>query len=50
LGFALFLYGANFFDAIVGWIGVYLFFGGILAYLILYIYSEWTKKKEDQKP
>jgi len=50
LGFALFLYGANVFDAVVGWIGVYLFFGGILAFLVLYIYSEFTKKEEVQKP
>jgi divalent metal cation (Fe/Co/Zn/Cd) transporter len=50
LGFALFLYGANFFDAIVGWIGVYFFFGGILVFLVLYIYGELTKKEEVQKP
>jgi divalent metal cation (Fe/Co/Zn/Cd) transporter len=50
LGFALFLYGANVFDAVVGWIGVYLFFGGILVFLVLYIYDEWTKKEEVQKP
>jgi hypothetical protein len=50
LGFVLFLYGANFFDAVVGWIGVYLFFGGILAFLVLYIYSELTKKEVLQKP
>ena len=50
LGFVLFLYGANFFDVIVGWIGVYLFFGGILVFLVLYIYDELTKKEEVQKP
>jgi divalent metal cation (Fe/Co/Zn/Cd) transporter len=50
LGFALFLYGANLFDAIVGWIGVYFFFGGILLFLILQIYGELTKKEEVQKP
>jgi hypothetical protein len=50
LGFALFLYGANMFDAIVGWIGVYFFFGGILLFLILQIYGELTKKEEVQKP
>jgi hypothetical protein len=50
LGFALFLYGANFFDAVVGWIGVYFFFGGILVFLVLYIYGEWTKKEEVQNP
>jgi membrane-bound ClpP family serine protease len=50
LGFALFLYGANVFDAVFGWIGVYLFFGGILFFLVRYIYGELTKKEEVQKP
>jgi hypothetical protein len=50
LGFVLFLYGANFYDAVVGWIGVSLFFGGIIAFLVLYIYSELTNKEEVQKP
>jgi membrane-bound ClpP family serine protease len=44
LGFVLFLYGANYFDATIGWAGVYLFIIGILAILILYIYGELTKK------
>jgi divalent metal cation (Fe/Co/Zn/Cd) transporter len=50
VGFVLFLYGANFYDAVVGWAGVYLFFGGIMAYLVLYIYGELTKKEEHQNP
>jgi len=50
LGFALFLYGANFYDAVVGWIGVYFFFGGIIFSLVLYIYHELTKKEEAQNP
>ena len=50
LGFALFLYGANVFDAVIGWVGVYLFFGGILAFLVLYVYSELAKKEEVQMP
>ena len=48
-GFTLFLYGANVFDTLIGWIGVYFFFGGILIFLILYIYGE-LKKQEIQKP
>ena len=43
-GFLLFLYGANTYNAIVGYGGVYLFIGSIAAYLILYIYKELTKK------
>ena len=50
LGFALFLYGANFFNIVIGWIGVYLFFGGILAFLVFYIYGELKKKEEVQNP
>ena len=50
LGFVLFLYGANVYDAVVGWIGVYLFFGGIIAFLVLYIYHELTKKEKAQNP
>jgi len=50
LGLLMFLYGANVFNAVVGWIGVYFFFGGILVFLILYIYGELTKKEEVQNP
>ena len=44
LGVVLFLYGANYYDATVGWAGVYLVIIGILVILVLYIYSELTKK------
>jgi hypothetical protein len=50
LGFVLFLYGANFYDAIIGWVGVYLIIGGILVFLLFYIYNELTKKTEVQNP
>ncbi len=50
LGFVLFLYGANFYDAIIGWVGVYLIIGGILVFLLFYIYNELTKKVEAQNP
>lgn len=49
-GFVLFLYGANFFDVVVGWVGVYLIIGGILVFLLFYIYNELTKKVEVQNP
>jgi membrane-bound ClpP family serine protease len=48
LGFVLFLYGANVYNAVVGWVGVYFFFGGILVFLVRYIYGELTKKEEVQ--
>jgi hypothetical protein len=44
LGVVLFLYGANYYDATVGWAGVYLVIIGLLAILVLYIYGELTKK------
>jgi membrane-bound ClpP family serine protease len=50
LGIVLFLYGANYYDEIVGWTGVGLFIGGILAYVFLRIFSLWTKSESDQKP
>jgi hypothetical protein len=50
LGFLLFLYGANIYNAIIGYTGVYLFLGSIAVYLIIYIYKELTKKSPTQNP
>jgi len=50
LGFVLFLYGANTYNAVVGYTGIYLFIGSIAAYLIIYIYKEITKKPSNQNP
>ncbi|HLE74892.1 MAG TPA: hypothetical protein VI864_02465 [Candidatus Bathyarchaeia archaeon] len=50
LGVVLFLYGANYYDATVGWAGVCLAIIGILAILILYIHGELTKKVNAQNP
>ncbi len=44
LGFLLFLVGANIYNAIIGYTGVYLFIGAIVAYIIIYIYKELSKK------
>jgi hypothetical protein len=44
-GFLLFLYGANTYNAIIGYGGIYLFIGSIAAYLVIYIYKEMTKQK-----
>ena len=44
LGFLLFLYGSNTYNPVVGFSGVYLFIGSIVAYLVIYIYKELTKK------
>jgi uncharacterized membrane protein YeaQ/YmgE (transglycosylase-associated protein family) len=45
LGFLLFLYGANYYNKVVGFAGIYLFIGTIGAYFIIYLYKELTKKK-----
>ena len=45
LGFLLFLYGANYYNTVVGYTGVYLFVVSIAAYFIIYAYKEMTKKK-----
>jgi ABC-type branched-subunit amino acid transport system permease subunit len=44
LGFLLFLVGANIYNAVVGYTGLYLFVGAIVAYLAIYIYKELTKQ------
>ena len=44
LGALLFVYGANIYNAVVGWAGVFLGAAGILAFLIRYIYSQFIKK------
>ena len=50
IGFLLFLYGANTYNAIVGYTGVYLFIGSIALYLVIYIYKEIIKKPPAQNP
>ncbi len=50
IGFLLFLYGANTYNAIVGYTGVYLFIVSIALYLVIYIYKEITKKPPAQNP
>ena len=49
LGVFLFLYGANYYNNVAGWAGVYLFVGGILAYVFLRILFSETKDTSDQK-
>ena len=44
VGFVLFVVGANIYNAYVGYTGLYLSIGAIMAYLIIYIYHEFTKK------
>jgi hypothetical protein len=44
IGFVLFLYGANYYDATVGWTGVGLFVGGIVLYVVLKLLESNQKK------
>ncbi len=50
LGIVLFLYGANYYDNLVGWAGVYLFVGGIFARIIIFAYKKSAKKLPAQNP
>jgi hypothetical protein len=43
-GFVLFLYGANSYDAVVGWLGVGLFVGGFLLYVVLKVYEYLARR------
>ena len=50
LGVALFLYGANYYDPVVGWVGVSFIAAGVVGFLVLYAYSELKKTDQVQKP
>jgi membrane-bound ClpP family serine protease len=49
LGILLFLVGANYYDSVVGWLGAFLFIGGILILIVLYVYKALAKHSV-QKP
>ena len=44
VGIVLFLYGANYYDPVVGWVGVAFFAVAVVVLLALYVYGELTKK------
>lgn len=48
-GIGLFLYGANVYDATVGWTGFYMGIVGILLYLGSYVYFEIKKETMKKK-
>ncbi len=50
VGFILFLYGANTYNGIIGYTGIYLFIGSIAVYLVLYIYHEIAKRNACHTP
>lgn len=45
LGFIMFLYGANYYNASIGWVGLLLVAGGLLAEIILKV-NEVVGKRE----
>ena len=49
LGVILFLIGANYYNSLVGWLGVFLFVGSVVAWILLYVYN-WLKNRNVQKP
>jgi hypothetical protein len=46
VGVALFLYGANYYDAFVGWTGVALMVGGFFAEIFLKVYEVLSKREK----
>jgi len=50
VGFILFVVGANIYNAVVGYAGLYLGIGAIMAYLVIYIYKELTKPAAPKVP
>lgn len=46
VGVILFLYGGNYYNAVIGWTGVYLIIGGFFAEIILKVYETVGKKRD----
>ncbi len=44
LGIIDFLVGANIYNAVVGWLGVFFFVGGLAALVILYVRNKLVKR------
>jgi membrane-bound ClpP family serine protease len=50
LGIILFLVGANYYNSAVGWLGVFLFVGGVVSLIALYVHNYFSKKTSQEKP
>jgi hypothetical protein len=44
IGVVLFLYGGNYYDPVVGWVGAAVAAAGLVGFLLLYIYDELAKR------
>jgi membrane-bound ClpP family serine protease len=49
-GLSLFLYGANVYNAVIGWTGFCLCIVGILIYILPFLYVHLSKKELKQSP
>lgn len=50
IGVFLFVYGSNYYSAVVGWTGIFLMIGGCLSGIALKVYESVRKKENGQKP
>lgn len=46
VGVVLFLYGANYYNALIGWAGVYLIIAAFLAKIVLMVWQNLRKRYE----
>ena len=49
LGIILILIGANYYNEFIGWLGVFMFLGGILALVGFYVYNSLTKGSSSEE-
>jgi len=47
VGVVLFLYGSNYYDVIVGWVGVFLVVVGFFTFVTLKLYEKLKKVESD---
>jgi drug/metabolite transporter (DMT)-like permease len=45
LGVIFFLIGANYWNEVVGWLGVFLITGSIVAWILLYVYGSLESRR-----
>lgn len=50
IGAILFLYGANYYNGLIGWTGFSLIIGGFFAGIVFKVYDRVRKKNISQKP
>jgi hypothetical protein len=43
LGLLLFLVGANYYESLIGWLGVFIVIGSVIALIVMYSYNVLSK-------